>query len=140
MLSRLLTTCSRFKSPIDKLKISREFAKFLGFASPKSKNSQAQITIMTHYHNAIEGWSVVTHQIDALNLANGKSPVANSPTEDDLASWLNDMRTDDGVPEVRPERCNHFKIDRSFVALRRCSWCSNVSPIFSECVDLGIPR
>ena len=52
--------------------------------------------------------------------------------EDDLETWLSNMRLEDGTLE-QTLRCGSEKAHFEHVTLYKCSWCGNPSSILRKC-------
>ena len=61
-----------------------------------------------------------------------KTEIDATKAEDDLAAWLDDLRTEDGSEE--PKVRSHPSITLNHIKLYQCSWCGNPSAVLKKCM------
>lgn len=96
------------------------------------------------YPSALKEWADTIKRFDKLRNAEGRgldavAPLPPGQVEDDLATWFEDLRVDDG-PEIdrsfeAKAGCVHPALSgySSNLDLYRCSWCGNPSAALRKC-------
>ncbi|KAF8962291.1 hypothetical protein BDZ97DRAFT_1120677 [Flammula alnicola] len=130
------------KGPLERLKIADQFSEYMGVVPPKTNLRLAQQSAVKHYPAAIKEFSHVYAELDRIKAKTQSAPIVDpEKLEDDLATWLEDMRLDDGTLE-ETARCGsaseHPKINYDHVTLYRCSWCGNPSAVLRKCEALAL--
>lgn len=123
------------KDNLKKLKIADEFSKYFGGRPPNTNLRLAQQAVVKHYSQAMKEFSRVFEELDNIKTKDAPA-VDHEKLEDDLETWLEDMRLEDGTLEQKL-RCgaseNVRKVNIENVELYRCSWCGNPSAALKKC-------
>ncbi|TFK71924.1 hypothetical protein BDN72DRAFT_837130 [Pluteus cervinus] len=118
------------KDYLERLKLADDVSTFIGVPPPKTNLRLAMQTIVQRFAEAIKEFGDIIAQKTAPKQA--PEPINAEKAGDDLAAWLENLRTDDGSEE--PEmHFVHPNITMNHVGLYRCSWCSNPSAVLRKC-------
>ena len=75
-----------------------QFSEFTGVTPPKTNLRLAQQTVVKHYSTAVQEISNIYLELNKVKTKNAPT-VDHEKLEDDLESWLNSMRLEDGTIE-----------------------------------------
>jgi hypothetical protein len=123
---------------LKRLKIADQYSEFIGIPPPKTNLRLAQQAAVKYYATGVREFSRVFAELDKYKLKGQDGEIKLNPEklEDDLATWLEGMRLEDGTMEEtfhcggsssRPE------VIFDSLSLYRCSWCGNPSAALKKC-------
>ncbi|KAF9480920.1 hypothetical protein BDN70DRAFT_855949 [Pholiota conissans] len=124
---------------LERLKIADEYSEFIGIPPPKTNFRLAQQAAVKYYASGMRDFSRVFAELDKSRLEGfdeAELKVTPEKVEDDLATWLEGMRLDDGTMEPPLQCGGNFarpKVRFENVTLYRCSWCGNPSVALKKC-------
>ncbi|KAF9480919.1 hypothetical protein BDN70DRAFT_912470 [Pholiota conissans] len=127
------------QKPLERLKTADQFSEFFFGVPPKTNLRLAQQAAVKYYASGVREFSRVFAEMDRIKLSGhdeAELKINPEKIEDDLATWLEGMRLDDGTLEPST-RCGNYsdrpKVMFENVTLYRCSWCGNPSAALKKC-------
>ncbi|KAF8180415.1 hypothetical protein BJ912DRAFT_632089 [Pholiota molesta] len=126
------------KPSLERLKIADQFSEFIGIPPPKTNLRLAQQAAVKHYATGVREFSRVFGELDKYKLKGQEGEIKPNPEklEDDLATWLEGMRLEDGTLEETFScggSSSRPKVVFDNLTLYRCSWCGNPSAALKKC-------
>jgi len=113
----------------------------MGVPPPKTTLRLSQQAAVKHYPGAVKEFSRVFEELDRVKPSSSAQALDQDKIEDDLATWLEDIKLEDGTVEetMRCGATNHRpKVDYNHVTLYRCTWCGNPSAVLRKCECLSL--
>lgn len=96
--------------------------------------------IVRVYPKAAQDFASTITYYDSLYNSAPKEEKSVADAEDTLATWLEDLKIEDGE-EARPDtHCIHPRINPNSVELYRCTYCRNPSAALKKCSGCGKVR
>ncbi|KAF8180414.1 hypothetical protein BJ912DRAFT_981245 [Pholiota molesta] len=123
---------------LERLKIADQYSEFIGIPPPKTNLRLAQQAAVKYYATGVREFSRVFAELDKYKLKGQEGEIKPNPEklEDDLATWLEGMRLEDGTME-ETFRCggssSRPEVIFDSLSLYRCSWCGNPSAALKKC-------
>ncbi|KAF9480921.1 hypothetical protein BDN70DRAFT_876939 [Pholiota conissans] len=123
----------------ERLKIADQYNEFIGIPSPKTYLRLAQQAAVKYYASGMREFSRVFAELDKSRLEGydeAELKINAEKVEDNLATWLDEIRLDDGTTEPTTQiraHTNRPKVVFDNLTLYRCSWCGNPSAALKKC-------
>ncbi|KAF9561421.1 hypothetical protein CPC08DRAFT_762103 [Agrocybe pediades] len=141
---------NELKDDLKSLAIAFEFSEFIGLTPAKTNLRLTQETLVKHYPLGVREFGHVYSKFDKIKEVPSSYSSDAKKTKDDLATWLEDMRLEDGTMEqhlgcgtveaVTQWRPLKYVNEQELTLLYRCSWCRNPSAALRKCAQCSKAR